>query len=363
MNRLAMTWLGSKALVIACLLGVTTAQAGGFANPTMSASGLGVANAMVASADDVSAAAYNPAGIAWQDGIQAMVGVDFQYRNSSVELPAGIGTNGGGAGNPNHLYASWMPHDGNFGVSMAYNKPYEIDNNWTSTGQAALDLNRLSLDAIFAVNSSLALAAGIDWYLSTLSMNTPGQSFASSDKTSFGGHASMKWKAAPMWSVGVMARLGGKLKYSNSLSQAFSLKLPDEITVAVAHDVADAVRLEFDANWSRWSRVKSLNDQAISMRDSITLMTGATWFWRENSQLRFGYAYDQGANKGTAYNPLIADQTAHKLSLGAGGDLYGVHADVAVGYAFHPKKNVSGAYAGTYRDRRFSFALSVAKRF
>jgi len=385
MNRLATIWLemnrfGMKVFSVAvvCCIGVTAAQAGGFSNQNMSASGLGVANAVVAGADDVSAAAYNPAGIAWQDGIQAMLGIDLQNRNSSVRLGSGVGSNSGGAGSLAHLYASWMPHDGDVGFSLAINTPYELDNNWdsafpASAGKSKLKINRLSLDGIYAVNSTLAVSAGADWYLSAVDMTLPGQGFSGNDLAAFGGHLSMKWKPAPTWSVGAMARLGSKIKFSNGVAQALTVKLPDEITVGVAHDIADAVRLELDAVWSRWSRLKNLNvmsgativqNHTLNMRDSLTVMAGATWFWRENSQFRFGYAYDQEANKDTGFNPVIADQTGHKVSLGAGGDAFGFHADLAYAYTFYPKRTVTGGiYAGTYRDRRHSLALSVSKRF
>jgi len=375
MKRLAtekpgMKWLGMKvfSVAIACCLAVSAAQAAGFSNPNMSASGLGVSNAVVASADDVSAAAYNPAGIAWQDGIQAMLGIDMQYRNSSVKLGAGVSSNSGGAGNPPHLYASWMPHDGSVGLSLAYNTPYELDNNWAlafpaSAGTSKLKINRLSFDAIYAVNSTLAVSGGVDWYLSSINMIVPGQSFSDNDKAGFGGHLSTKWKPAPTWSVGAMVRLGSKIKFSNGAAQSLTVNLPDEFTLGVAHDIADTVRIELDAEWSRWSKLKSLGNQALSMRDSLTLMAGATWFWRENSQFRFGYAYDQEANKNTAFNPIVADQTGHKASLGAGGDMFGFHADLAYSYTFYPKRTVTGIYAGTYRDRRHSLALSVSKRF
>jgi len=370
MKRLAMQWLGMKgtAVLAACCMGVMTAQAGGFASQNMSASGLGVANAVVASADDVSAAAYNPAGIAWQDGFNAMLGMDVRYRNSSVKVTGGVAPNQGSEANLNHLYASWMPHDGSIGFSLGYNTPYVMDNNWdlafpATTGRSTLKLNRLSLDTIYAVNSSLAVAAGVDWYMSTIDLTLPGQNYSAKNKSALGGHLSAKWKFTPAWSVGAMARLGSKIKFSDRLAQPLTLNLPDEFTLGVAHEIGDALRLELDTQWSRWSKLKSLGNQTLSMRDSLTVMTGATWFWRENSQFRFGYAYDQGANKDTGFNPVVADQTGHKLTLGAGGDMFGFHADLAFAYTFSPKSTVQGAYAGTYRDRRYSVAFSVAKRF
>jgi len=364
-----------SAMLLCCMF-ITTAEAGGFASSNMSASGLGVANAMVAGADDVSAAAYNPAGLAWQDGIQGMAGINVQYRNSSVNLGRSVAPNNGAAGNLNHLYASWVPHDGNFGFSLAYNRPYKVDNEWSvafpgSAGRTALTMDRFSLDLIYRLNSSLAFAAGEDWYLSSATLTQGAQAFSGDNRTSFGGHLSMKWKPAPMWSVGALARLGANITLSGG-NQSLQVRLPDEVTIAVARDVADAVRLEVDVNWSRWSGLSDLNvisggtvvqANALHLQDSLTVMAGATWFWQESSQLRFGYAYDQGASSTTAFHPAIADQAGHQLSLGAGGDMFGVHADIAYSYTFYPKSRVTGPFAGSYRDRLHGFALSLSRKF
>ncbi len=359
-----------------CSLFATSAQAGGFASSSgMSASAAGVANAVVAGADDVSAATYNPAGLAWQDGVQVMAGVNLQYRNSSVRIPAGVASNLGGASNLSHLYAAWIPRESNLGVSLAFNRPFEADNNWTGafagTGSSVLRMDRLSLDGIYRLNSNMAFAVGGDWYLASATMTQPGQRFSGTGRTSFGGHASMKWKPAPMWSLGATARIGSNIKIDSG-TQNLSIKLPDEFVFGAAYDAADAVRLELDANWSRWSKLKDLNvvngatvvqANALDLKDTLSLMFGVTWFWRENSQFRFGYAYEQGANSSTGFHPVVADQTGHKIALGAGGDVFGFHGDLAYHYTFYPKKSASGTYAGTYRDRRHGLAFSVSKAF
>ena len=362
-------------VLLGCMF-ASTAQAAGFATSGYSSSGLGVANAVVAGADDVSAAAYNPSGLAWQNGIQGMFGINVQFRNSSVQRGTGIAANSGGVGNLNHLYLSWIPRESNLGVSLAYNRPYEMENDWSNafagTGRATLRMDRLSLDAIYRINSDMAFSVGGDWYLSKATMTRTGQFFSATDKKSFGGHVSMKWKPVPLWSVGLLARVGSTIKLSDASNRSMDIKLPDELTVGVSHDMADAFRLELDANWSRWSKLKNLNvlsgttvvqSNVLDMKDSLSMMAGLTWFWRENTQFRFGYAYEQGAYNDTAFHPVIADQTGHKFSLGAGGDLFGIHVDLAYAYTFYPKNTVTGTYAGTYRDRLQSVALSVSKGF
>jgi len=364
--------------VVLCCLWITAAEAGGFAATNLSASAVGAGNAVVAASDDVSAAAYNPAGLAWQDGIRAMLGIATQYRDSSVDLgAAGIGPNLGGDANLGHFYLSWMPHESDFGVSLAYNRPYEVENDWGATfpgiaGKTKIKADRLSLDVVYRASSSLAFAAGGDWYVTAATLTQATQYFSGRDKASFGGHLGMKWKPAPTWSLGAMARLGATAQISSGANQTLEIRLPDEVTVGVAHELADAVRLELDVNWSRWSRMKDLNvnsgatvlqSNPLDMKDSVMVMAGVSWFWRENTPLRFGYVYDQAANSRTALHPALADQSGHKISLGAGGDAFGVHGDLAYTYTFYPHSTASGTFAGTYRDRRHAVMLSVSKVF
>jgi long-subunit fatty acid transport protein len=76
-----------------------------------------------------------------------------------------------------------------------------------------------------------------------------------------------------------------------------------------------------------------------------------------------GYAYDQGANRSAGFNPVIADQDGHRISLGAGGEAYGIHLDIAYIYTYYTKKTVTGAFAGTYRDRKQAVSFSVSRIF
>lgn len=370
-----------KRFLMACTMALTalsaTAEASGFIDSDMSASGMGVANAFVASADDVSAAAYNPAALAWQDGVRAMVGMNIRYRHSSVAKPVGIWPNSGGAGNGNHLYASWMPHDSDLGIAAGLSTPYDLDNNWGNTfgagaGLAALRINRVNLDIIYAVNSTLAVAAGGDWYIANGDVSQGGINFHGTDKTGFGGHASLKWKFQPAWMLGATYRSGASVALEGG-NRKMSVKLPDEVKLGIAHDIADAVRLELDGSWTRWSRMKSLNvvstagvplvTNTLNLKDAFGMAAGLTWYWRQNTQIRFGYAYDQGANREAGLHPVVADQSGHMAALGMGGDMFGIHMDLAYAYTFYPDQTATGAFAGTYRDRRHSLAFSVSKDF
>jgi len=364
-------------MLIATCSWAVSAHAGGFELVNQSAAGAGVANAFAATANDGSALAYNPAGIAWQSGVTVTLGAGVNPRNSSVQLAGGIAPNKGSDQAVAQIFASWAPLDSNFAAGFSFSPMYQLNNNWASgfttpTGVSKLNVDRTAADLVYAVNSDLAVGFGGDWYITRATMNSPAKSFHGNDLASFGGHASMLWKFQPGWSLGAVARSGTRIQVSGQANDTLSLKLPDQLTLAVAHDLSDRLRLETDVKWTRWSAVHDAHvrtagvisqSNTLNLRDTVTVMAGVTWTWRENVQFRGGYAYDQGANKSSGFNPLIADQDGHRLSIGAGGDLFGMHTDLAYQYTFYAKKKATGTYAGTYRDRSQSLMFTVTNRF
>jgi len=352
------------------------AQAGGFANPDLSASAAGMSNAVVAGISDASAAAYNPAAIAWQEGVKVMGGTGMHYRNSAVELAGGLHPNTTKDVNSKDIHLLWMPHGSNLGISASLTTPYLGNNDFTpifpATSSIDLRVRRTMVDAIYAVSSNLALSAGADWYWTTADLNRPAQSFHGSDKAGFGGHLSLLWKPAPFWSAGMVVRSGARLKLTGAGNSSLRLDLPDQLTLGVSHDLYDAFRLEADLDWTRWSTMKSLNVLAggavsqanpLNLRDSFTVMVGGAWYWRPHAQVRIGYAYDQGANRKGAFQPIVADQPGHRVSIGGGADAFGLHLDLAYAYTFSAKQTATGTYAGVYHDRRQTLSLAVSKVF
>jgi len=351
-----------------CACGVSSAQAAGFANNDFSAAGVGVSNAMVAGVADVTGASYNPAAIAWLDGVHVEAGFASRSRNSSAKLPGGaVQSNTGSLKNVSMLHAAWMPHDSDIGVSLAYSRPFTNDTVWGGD-RTDIQSERLSLDLIYAVSSTLAVAHGVDIYRTKINMTQGAASFSGKDKASFGVNVGVNWKPAPLWKVGLMLRSGTKAKVKSG-SQQVELKLPEQITLGASYDVSDAVRLEADLGYERWSRIKNLDvlggtiKHTADLKDTLALKTGVTWYWLPETTLRFGYAYEQGANRASAFQQAIADQSGHRVSLGAGGDLFGAHLDVAYAYTFHAKQSVTAPTVAEYRDRVQNMMVSLSKAF
>jgi long-chain fatty acid transport protein len=353
------------------------AFASGFANSDLSASAAGVGNAFVATANDASAMAFNPSGIAWQDGVSLMAGGSLiRARNSSLKTPA-VTYPDTISVQPSayQAYVTVMPHTSNLGFGLGYVTAFDVNNDWsnlgTNFGVTDLTIQRASADVVYAFNSSMAMAIGGDWYVGKAALSQGAVRFDGRSKgDAFGGHASLMWRPWYGWSFGLMGRSGPKVKFDGD-GGTLALQLPDEVMVGVAHDFTDSIRLELDADWMHWSKLNNLNviggtgaqTQPLNLRDSVSAMAGFTWTWRENATVRVGYTFDGAASKSTGFNPALADQDGHRISLGGGFDAFGFHTDVSYSYTFYPNKTMAGLASGTLRDRRQDLLVSVSKVF
>ena len=178
----------------------------------------------------------------------------------------------------------------------------------------------------------------------------------------------------PFWTLGVHYRQGVDVSMSNSIGDVASIQLPDEWSIGMAHSLSDdEILLELDVKRSTWSSLKdisvlsntgtSLQSNTANLKDTTDAKLGLTWYWRNNTQLRFGYAYEQGANQSDGYQPLLSDLTGHKVSMGFGGMAATMHLDMTWTGTYYPRANGLGAYPGRYSDMRNSFMFSVTKKF
>jgi len=377
--------------ILVMLAGVVLApeaRAAALATLDQSASAAGVANAFVATANDPSALHYNPAGIAWQPGIGVMFnGVD-RFEDQSVRLSSALGTpsNKATPTNLGSIYAAWMPRDGNWGMGVGFDLPFSANTTWgTAFGGAAqrtsLDVFHLSLDAVYAINSDMAVSFGPDWYVGRINVDSATTTFRGTEATAVGGHVAWMWHPRPTWSVGAMFRTGATMNLSGNATGAVvgaaetNVSLPDVTKFGIAHVFYDKFRLEFDGSWTRWSTFKDLDVVStgssgaslnpLNLRDSLSAMVGLTWYWQEHTQFRFGYAFDEAATKNTGFNARITDANSHRVSLGAGTDVFGVHIDAAYSYVYSPARTISGSgvFNGRYRERLQSLSLGITKHF
>ena len=373
-KNLRSTLLG--ALMTGSLL-TTNAYAATFANNDVSAAAAGVANAVVAGTGSITDALYNPAGLAWQEGVQAFFANQSRNRFKGVDIASGGFGGDSNFGDRQAMAMSWMPKGWKVGIAGSFSNPYDTRSDWSAAfpnlGYMNLEMTRYTVDAFWRVNNTLGVSVGLDTYDTSLRLNTGGQTFAGSDWSGIGTHVGLRWEMIPFWTIAAHYRQGIDASASDALGNQALITLPDELTIGVAYMPNDDELLwELDLKQSTWSALKNLNvsnngvnsqTNAANLRDTIDMMLGLTWFWRHNTQLRFGYAYEQGANQEAGYQPLLSDLSGHKFSIGFGGEVATMHLDMTITGTIYNDLTTAGAYAGTYRDSGYNFLFSISKKF
>ena len=142
-------------LWVALVLGVaSSAMAEGFALTEWSARGLGLASGMVGRADDVSAIAYNAAGITQLPGVQVMGGMALVAPMGTLSLDTDNGkqetTTKPAVWAAPHAYASWQLNDSlwlGLGVFSRFGLGNSYDQNWTGRYNRSMPMVMPSMTA------------------------------------------------------------------------------------------------------------------------------------------------------------------------------------------------------------------------
>lgn len=314
----------------ALVLGMASSvMAEGFALTEWSARGLSLASGMVGRADDVSAIAYNAAGITQLPGVQVMGGMGLIAPLGTLSLDTAHGkqetTTKPAVWAAPHAYASWQLNDSlwlGLGVFSRFGLGNSYDQNWTGR----YNLYSVNLQTISAVptlawkiNDILSVSAGLE--IMNINLTTeqkvPGFAFAAGGKLvpgidndaqvqgsgwGVGGHFGLHARLNDQWSVGlayktqVTANVYGEAKYDhNSFFPGVSfddcdahgtVQLPDSLALGVAYKPLDNLSFEVGAVWTRWSTYNSLN---IYMDNGTESISHKNWRdgWNFNASVEY----------------------------------------------------------------------------
>ena len=274
-------------LWVALVLGVaSSAMAEGFALTEWSARGLGLASGMVGRADDVSAIAYNAAGITQLPGVQVMGGMALVAPMGTLSLDTDNGkqetTTKPAVWAAPHAYASWQLNDSlwlGLGVFSRFGLGNSYDQNWTGR----YNLYSVNLQTVSAVptlawkiNDMFSVSAGLE--IMNVNLTTEQKltspviaALRAGDQDievqasgwGVGGHFGLHARLNDEWSVGlayktqVTVNAYGDAKHDGKLAG----KTP-ELTNCDAHGTV--------CLWTRWSTYNSLNIYMDNGNQSIS---------------------------------------------------------------------------------------------
>jgi long-chain fatty acid transport protein len=352
-------------------LGMTGAQAAGFALIEQNASGLGNAYAgQAASAQDASTTFFNPAGMTQVEGRQVVGALHYihpsaKFSGSATSTIPGYTAPtalGGDAGEPafvpNAYYTMDLGSGMKFGLGL--NAPFglatEYDRTWAGQVHAIKsEVQTININPALAwrVNDKVSVGVGINWQkidaeLTQFSPTAATVAVMEGDDDSWG------WNAGLLVSLDDTTRVG--LSYRSQIKHELegtlnilgpiraSITLPDIASLSLFRRLNHDWDLLADLTWTGWSDFHELRVLNASTGATTSLVTenwddvlrislGANWRMSDQWTLRFGVAYDQTPVPDAAHRtPRIPDQDRTWLAFGGQYNM-SKHNKLDIGYA------------------------------
>ena len=356
-----------RAAVSAALLtaAVPAAHATGFQEHTLSASGLGLANALGADAEHVSSMAYNPAALGFQEGLHLEGGVLRQYGKLESQ---GLGTSRPDSDLFIHdLYATYGDAASPFRFGLAVNRPFRMDSDWSvdpaaeddgTATRTELDLVDVNPTVAYRLRPDVALALGADYYYARdfeySSVVGGGERVRKGDGEGWGGTAGlMFWREG--WSMALTYRTGADLEMSGK-NLDHTLRLPARARLGIKWRPSLRWSVHADVVRTSWSAYEGLEGPGVHEPEkdwdtTLGYRLGAMARLSDRADLRFGYSYDADPKDDATFDPRSDIGNRHMLTLGFGWDGDLLRYNLGYGYAISPSRDVDGAAIAEYDGR------------
>ena len=360
-NTSALVLATSSLLALAPLF-APSARADGFRNPPPGAAALGQGGNVQALGTDAAATSFNPANLTRLAAPELYGGFLIARSRITFETPDGFS-----AKSENdwqalpHLYFGTGPVGGDrrlhlgMGLTTPYGQSAEWDRNspfkYSAPYQAEMSVVSLNPNAAYRLCDRLSVGAGVDLFSSMIEFKqeipwtrlngTPdGVAKFEADGAGLGVNAGLAWRPGAGQALALtyrspvrvdyegdftvtghpMARPGGELRTDFETDITF----PDRVGLAWGMALTDALRVEADAEWLKWSRVDNLpldvdSDFGVlpgrsipyDWKDTWTYGVGAAWDVAANWTLRAGYTFIESPVPNETFSPILSDADQH----------------------------------------------------
>lgn len=354
-------------------------------------------NAFAATADNPSAAYYNPAGLTQLEGSYfdaGMYGITYASRYSGAN--GGINSQQEWAAVP-HTYSTFSFTNYHLALGLGVYSPYGLSMNWPNkapwvaagAGQTGSILYiRANPVIAWQPVETFSIAAGVmlDYSQAQLLTHVPGIALHGRD-TDAGFNAAALWQPTPKHSFGLVYRSATDMNYEGHVrfmgiplpSQEAHLNYHYPQTAIVAYSFRPTTKWNFeaDADWTDWSSLRNAQIQtgpvpagtlAFNWHPSMLWEFGATRYFGEGWRASAGYIFSENSVPDSSFNALIADGDRHLFSVGI-GKTCGRHLswDAAYQLGIGPSRSVSGdgipPYNGSYEFFSNALSLDIAWHF
>lgn len=370
------------------------ASAGGLSNSDQSASTSAVSNAgSVANPENASTIFFNPAGMSALSGTNLSFGailfeIDAVGRDSQTSATRANGDLVVGDGGGDHVETfavpnAYLTHEVNdwLDVGLGLYVPYGLGFDYGDAFAGRyigdeIELVSYGVNPSFSVNSGegFSLGGSINVLYADAEQRNPvdfsgiESSFSLPRGTLNDGYATLEgddvaleftvgvlWQATPETSLGLAARTGTEfnLKGTGTINQFPTLSangltqttvseqievpitIPQSLSVGLAHQWSDTLKLLAGATWAKWSDASALSvvsretlpvafpgeqpseEQFQSWKDTWQWRVGAVWQVAPTWSLKAGYLFDESPVTIKTRSPLTPFDDYHQVSLGA----------------------------------------------
>ena len=395
-------------LAMAALLAFTPAARGaGFLIYEHGAAAMALGGAFTALANDPSAIWHNPAGLAFLDGTQIMLGGTFIFPQGSVTMPYFEQTYNqvSQVFTPPNIYISHKFSD-RITAGIGFMAPFGLGTKWSTTLESppTFPLSYLGYYnnmATFFINPTIAVkilpnlsvGVGCSYIFSNLSLNLyqsitlpPGEGTAYDVPTAMKGSGhSFNFNAGVLYkgkgfSLGASYRSHFNIKYSGTVtldnqfvdeayqpyvptqgSVTTTFKFPDILTLGMAIDITRKLIWSYDFHTYYWKRFDSYTaditfpdpygSQTLTApqnwKNSRTVRTGFQYLATDKLTLRLGGYFDETPQPVETMDPNLPDSDSWAITGGVGYRIGKFTIDVGLNFIHYMARTSQNGYIFT----------------
>jgi long-chain fatty acid transport protein len=355
---------------LCCLTMTPGIWASGFSLPELSVAGLGLSNAIVANPAEPGAIAYNPAAMGFLS--RSVVDAGALAINPGFQVTTSTGSHD--SNGPPWLAAPMVQGawrlDERWRLGLGVNAPFGLETKWKvgtfpelsapipiapgvalpaglqHPTQSKLEIVSLVPTAAYRVNDKFSFAIGADYYYANTARLNTGVVDIEGDGDGWGWNLSGLYSDGP-WSFGASfhsastVELDGDFQVNDarlialgrrSQSAELDLNLPWRLQLGVRYAFNDRLAAEVDltrTGWSEFEEIKVLSkstgqvltSDVNAWNDANAYRFGLTYQMLPQTQLRFGYSYDETGQPDRHFSARVPDSDRHLFSLGIAQDL------------------------------------------
>jgi long-chain fatty acid transport protein len=372
--------------------------------------------AFIAQADNPSAVAFNPAGLAQLTGTEVNVQATLVNGFTDYTSPSGEET---------HNKDKWQAvpslfattdmgfKDMAMGIGVSF--PNGLSSEWGKDSFARYvdtysDLIVADISPAFGmrVTDNLMIGGAVSLYYSKarlekmvdlgLMYGAPGKMDAESklegDGTAWGGTVGTIYKITPRHSVALTYHLPFTVHYKGDFEVAAagirsdvetSMDFPAVVVAGYAFKPVEKWTLEFDVDWTDWKQTRDITvhfdtpgmsdvSQQQDLKNTVAYKLGAEYKYSDKIALRAGYIYNQNATPDSTWRPSLPDTDTHFFTGGIGYKAGAVTVDAALQFVYYETRRInnnvdanettsSSSIDGTYRTWAPCASLSATYVF